>query len=216
MPGSRQYKIVISTIATYTTAYNHLRHTLTKAGIDDNNVITVYANEAHNDVSNNIIKLKNNLYEFTGFIGVHLMKDILPANTVFLLLHDTCSAGDNFKQRLEQMVNDFEEGIYWASRGGNCNICLYSKDAAEKAYTNLSSLLTISKLAAIAMEHNCHHLSLKQLPVKHRFHSDEPQHLGKRAVYDSEIIRDQLYYNSLDLMKYFVYIRTENDHPQRP
>lgn len=209
----KSYKLVIPTIRGYEQAYDHLRASLRAVNISDDDIVTVYGKEAENKVTGNVVTIQNNLYEYNAVLGAHLYGG--GPDTVFILLHDTCEAGPQFKDKLEKLVSSFKSGIVWACPTGQCNICLFSPEVANIAWEALSGMLTIAKMDAIKMEHNTHVLAMKRYRVPHIYLPERQQPRGSRIVY-SNVTREVLYFPALDLTKFFVMIRQDSDHPQKP
>lgn len=213
--------IVISTLKSYEEPYNKLRETLKNANIDDSVIITVFANEPENKVEGNIIRMRNNLYEYTAFLGIHLAN--FPQNSSFLLLHDTSLVGPNFKNRWENLCKEHTGDIVWADTRGVCNICIFNTTFAEAVYNQFIHKLTIEKTVGIKIELNKHPESLKRIKLVQKYSKKISNILGEEIVYSNGIQRLIRYYPSLDLYKNFVrpWIKKGNKkihliHPEKP
>jgi hypothetical protein len=172
--------IVIATLRTYEEPYNKLRESLKNANIDDSVIITVYANEPENKVEGNVIRMRNNLYEYTAFLGIHLAN--FPQNSSFLLLHDTSTVGPKFKQCWGNFCREHTGDILWAEPKGLCNICIFNKKFAEAVYNKFIHNLTIEKRIGIEIEMNRHPDSLKRIPLFQKFFKKKSIIKGKKVL----------------------------------
>jgi len=194
--------IVIATLQTYEEPYNKLRESLKNANIDDSVIITVYANEPENKVEGNVIRMRNNLYEYTAFLGIHLGN--FPQNSSFLLLHDTSTVGPKFKQCWGNFCREHTGDILWAEPKGLCNICIFNKKFAEAVYNKFIDKLTIEKTVGIEIEINKHPDSLKRIKLAQNFSKKKSKIIGEEVVYSNNVKRLIRYYSSLDLYKNLV------------
>jgi len=194
--------IVISTLKSYEEPYNKLRESLRAANVDDSLIITVYANEQENRVEGNIIKMRNNLFEYTAFLGIHLAN--FPQNSSFLLLHDTSMVGKNFKQKWEKFCKQHVGDVLWAEPKGLCNICMFNKRFAEEVHKKFYNTFIMDKRIGIDIELNRHPESLKKIRLVQKYHKEKSVVKGRKIVYSNNVMRVIRYYSSLDLYKNYV------------
>jgi hypothetical protein len=219
-----QVQLVIATVkGKYEEAYARLREGLVAAGVPDEAIITVYGNEAVASVETKTVRLRHNLYEYNAFVGTHVWCQQHPAvaarTRAFLLLHDTCDVGGAFVPKLRRMLSAFlasNTDVWWASRGGLCNICLFSRVAAQAFFRRFQHRLSIDKMHAIDMEHKATNSdsvkSFKEL--RQQFDGGPATHTGVAVMYSNGQPRQKLHFSSLDVTKYYVFV--QRDGPQHP
>lgn len=203
------FYIVIPTIRNkYQIALNTLLQS-----IPDNfkNYIIIYQDEESVEINtfqdgHIELSIPNNIFEYGSWVatGILLEKNILPTDTWFLFIHDTCRMTDNTLKRTQSIIDnhtDNELNIIWLANGF-FNICLIRKNGITTGYDLYKNHLNMDKGVAISAEHNKHHLSPKRLPVSQYFIDFNPNIGSTVDVYQTGVQRWVQYLNSIELYKY--------------
>lgn len=189
--------------------------------------IVVYQNEPHESIrefedGHFEVSIRQNMFEYGTWIGVQLLidKGYLIKDTWFLFIHDTCKfCSSRQVQPIARLIQYYEEtnvDIIWMCNTGQCNFCLIRRIGIRYGSFLYSKFQTIPKHDAIDWEHSHNNVySPKSFPVHQVFTNMANQTMPKRQIY-SNVIRDVLYYPSLDLEKYYVRVNHEEVHPSIP
>ncbi len=168
------------------------------------------------------VKLRQNLSDYGNWVGIHilLINKIVPQNSWFLFIHDTCKFINNSAPLTRSIIDKYnktDKDVIWLCNNGQCNICLIRKNAIKMGYLAYNSIQSMTKMQTIEYEwrHN-NPLSPKSFKVNHEFIDTPTVHLGKRFVYNNQNNRDVLLYTSINMEKYFYYTVVESDHPKMP
>ena len=194
-----------------------------------NKYILVYQDENENtfkffDDGHIEVYITNNLSDYGNFVGINMLLEanIIPQNSWFLFIHDTCKfLGDtcvDLTYNLIKQYNDSDIDIVWLSNTGQCNICLIRKCAIQFGNNLYKDIKFMTKMETIAYEWNYYKslLSPKSFNVKQIFIQIPTQHLGKKYVYNDINKRDILLYKSINMEKYYFHTKQESDHPFSP
>ena len=163
------------------------------------------------------VSTQKNLYEYTAFFVPEIIR--ASKSDAFMLLHDTSEAGHEFLQKTRNQFSEFRKhrcNILWLSSSGQCNVCIYDASAVAEAKRVFKDVLTIDKMLAIHMEHNGTENSPKRWNLVQRFHSEATKHIGTCKPYSSGVLRNVLYFPSINLKKYYVHVSKTEEHPQVP
>jgi hypothetical protein len=106
--------------------------------------------------------------------------------------------------------------ILWLSKHGTCNICIFNATAAATGAAALQDCTTLDKLLAISMEHNTCEQSFKRLPINQIAFPLHYRLLGVKPKYSSGVLRHHIYFDSIDVHKYYIQIKTDQVHAQKP
>jgi hypothetical protein len=226
-PFPLQLRLVVCTMRTkYDEAYRKLMESMANVGVPANSIITVYGGEPHESVMHNAVNLRHNLYEYNAFVGASVWCKQRPAaaaqTRAFLLMHDTCDIGGAFVAKVAQFFKSHARAgsdVSWACTTGQCNICLFSRRAAQAFHQRFHDRLGMDKHYAIDMEWNADNGdSVKSFRhLKQVFDSQPALHAGQEAVYSSRQPRQVLYFPLLDLTKYYVALLDGGPaHPNAP
>jgi len=218
------FYISITTIKKYKCALDVLLNSLPNEW--KNKYIIVYQDENENNFKicedgHIEVYIQNNIYEYGNYVGINMLleSNIIPQDSWFLFIHDTCKfLGDNCVLLTYKLIENYKNNdIIWLSNTGQCNICLIRKNAIQAGNKLYKDIKSIPKMDAIGYEWNHKHvLSPKSFNVKQHFINNPTKYLGKRYVYNNTNERDCLLYESINIEKYYVHIRVESDHPVLP
>lgn len=194
-----------------------------------NKYILVFQNENENSFKvfedgHIEVYIKNNIYEYGNYVGVNLLlkENVIPHNSWFLFIHDTCKFIENNSYELTYKLIEEHDNtdidILWLCKNGQCNICLIRKKAIEIGDSVYKDILVMDKMDAISYEWNDtdSHLSPKKFNVVQKFLSIYPEHMGKKCIYNNEIIRYVVLFKSINMEKYYVLVSNSLEHPYRP
>jgi hypothetical protein len=219
------FYISITTIKKYKSALDVLIDSLPNEW--KNKYILVYQNEDENNFKicedgHIEVYISNNLSDYGNFVGVNMLfeSNIIPQNSWILFVHDTCKFLDNCVDLTYTLIKDYNDSnidILWLCDTGQCNICLIRKNAILFGNNLYKDIKFMNKMETIGYEwnHN-HHLSPKSFNVKQFFVNIPTKHLGERYVYNNINKRNCLLYESINMEKYYFYIKTESEHPFSP
>lgn len=191
-----------------------------------NKYILIYQDEEHEDYTvfddgHIEVYIKNNLSDYGNWVGVHrlLEKQVIPSDSWFLFVHDTCKFLDNTYRLTNEILDKYKEtdvDILWLCNNGQCNICLIRKKAIDYGNTLYRDIPYMNKTETIHYEWN-HQLVLspKSFKVKQQFLENPTHELGKRYVYNQQNNRNVLMYPSIDMEKYYFH-PSGIEHPMMP
>lgn len=220
------FYLAISTIKKYKVALDMLLESLPNEW--KNKYILVYQDENENDhkvfEDGHIeVYIKNNLSDYGNWVGVNMLleKQIVPQDSWFLFIHDTCKfMNDNSAELTYKIIeehNDSNIDILWLSNTGQCNICLIRKNGIIYGNNLYKDINYMTKMETITYEWNHNHnLSPKSFCVTQKFLDIPTKHWGQRFVYNNVNNRDVLYYESINMEKYYYFTLKESDHPFSP
>lgn len=196
-----------------------------------NKYILIYENEEkeghfiHED-GHIEVSIKNNIYDYGNWVGIGRLieKEVIPKDSWFLFIHDTCQfLGEKCVKKTFDILDKLENtdiDLLWLGNYGQCNICFIREPAIKYGYEIYKDIMNMTKEEAIEYEWNdSHPLSPKNFKINHKCIDIPSLHLGKRRVY-SDIKRDVLLYQSIQMEKYYVNISKNTDereqHPCMP
>lgn len=219
------FYVSITTIKKYKVALDVLVNSLPFEW--KNKYIVVYQNEPENgfkifDDGHIEVYIKNNLSDYGNWVGVNLLleKNVIPEDSWFLFVHDTCKFLNNTAELTNKIIRNNIGGnteILWLSKYGQCNICLIRKNAIKYGSALYKNINYMTKMETIKYEWDYkNRLSPKSFDVAQKFINIPPKHLGKRYVYNNTNNRDVLLYESINMEKYYYHTEKESDHPFAP
>ncbi len=219
------FYVCITTIKKYESALKMVLESLPNEW--RNKYILVFQKEANEeykvfDDGHIEVKLKQNLHDYGNWVGIRLLikNKIVPRNSWFLFVHDTCKFGLNTYECTEKIIKEYDEkkpDVIWLCNTGQCNICLIRAKAIKIGSHLYKPIKEMTKMDTIKYEWNHKHkLSPKSFKVDHVYYNMLAKHMGKRFVYNDANERDVLYYESIDMEKYYYYTQKETDHPKAP
>ena len=220
------FYLSITTIKKYKVALDMLISSLPNEW--KNKYILIYQNENENtykifEDGHIEVYITNNLSDYGSFVGLHMLLEanIVPPDSWFLCIHDTCKfLGNNCVTLTDNLINKYNNtniDILWLSKNGQCNICLLRKNALIYGNDRYKNISFMTKMETIKYEwQHRHFLSPKSFPVKQYFINIPTKHLGKRYVYNNINNRDCLLYESINMEKYYFNTAVESDHPFAP
>jgi len=206
-PEIKQFYVVIPTIRKY---YKALRILLNSLPIEWKYIL-VYQDE-EDDIykirsdKNYEVSIKQNLYEYGSFIGVNMLlqDNLLPRDTWFLFLHDTCKTGPRIKDAIEDILLNAsdDEDIIWLCNTGKCNLCLL-RNVVPHGYSVYNNM-QMTKQYAIEIEYMGKD-SVKAFPCKQRFLDYQCLFDGPSDVYNDELYKKRVTtkFQNIDLEKYY-------------
>jgi hypothetical protein len=219
------FYVCIPTIKGYETALNVLLESLPVEW--NNKYILVYQKEEVDMITmfsdgHIEVKIKQNLHDYGNWIGIYrlLEKNLIPKDSCFLFIHDTCKFGNDSYRLTNHIANVFmnesDYQIMWLSYLGQCNICLIKEQGILYGYNIYKDINEVSKIEGVKWEWDPYHeFSPKAFELKQFFIPIKTENCGKIKIY-SDNERNILKYPSIDLEKYFVDIVADNDHPYSP
>ena len=224
------FYVSITTLKKYKPALDMLINSLPTEW--KNKYILVYQNENENENENTFkifedghieVYLTNNISDYGNFVGVNILleSNIVPQNSWFLFIHDTCKfLGSNCGELTYKLIEDYNDrdvDILWLCNTGQCNICLIRKNAIKIGSDRYKDIKFMTKMETIKYEweHN-NFLSPKAFNVNHFFCKNPAKHLGRRYVYNNINNRDVLLYETINMEKYYFHVNVESDHPFSP
>jgi hypothetical protein len=189
--------------------------------------ILVYQNENENSFKifedgHIEVYITNNLSDYGNYVGINMLLEnkIVPDNSWFLFIHDTCKFNVNSAELTYKIIeehNNSDIDILWLCDNGQCNICLIRKNAiiyGNKIYKDINYM---SKMDTVACEwRHDNKYSPKSFCVVQKFLNVHTTYFGKRYVYNNNIKRDVLLYETINMEKYFYHIDSELEHPLSP
>jgi hypothetical protein len=219
------FYVSITTIRKYKSALEILLGSLPKEW--KNKYILIYENEENNDYKifedgHIEVTIQNNIFDYGNWVGIGFLLElgVLPYDSWFLFIHDTCRfIGDKSYSKTMNILEKLHEtdiDLLWLGIYGQCNICLIREPAITYGYNIYKNIHTMTKKEAIKYEWNdSHPLSPKNFKINHQCIDIPSLHLGKRAVY-SEVQRDVLLYQSIQMEKYYVNLHQIGDKREHP
>lgn len=220
------FYVSITTIRKYKVALDMLLKSLPDEW--KNKYILVYQDEEENgykifDDGHIEVYMLNNLSDYGNWVGVNLLleKNVVPQDTWFLFIHDTCKFVNNNNVDLTYEIinshNNSEIDILWLCDNGRCNICLIRKNGILYGNNLYKNTVYMTKMETIKYEwDHKNKFSPKSFCVSQKFLNIPAKQLGKRFVYNNKKKRDVLLYESISLEKYFYQTEKESDHPFSP
>ena len=216
--------IVIPTIKSYKVALDLLLLSLPEQW--KTKVIIVYQKEKEESFtvfSDNHIEvyLDRNIYEYGSWIGVNLLLEnkIIPDDSWFLFLHDTCKCGPKTYEKCQDLLDSFTDSefdIIWLTLKGESNIGLFRRGAITEGAKIYANEYTMTKMDAIDYEQrHFSKLSPKKINVPQLFLDTDKILTGIKPIYGVHK-RTVFYIETIDLEKYYVMIYSEEQHPQAP
>lgn len=192
-----------------------------------NKYILIYQDEPENkytvfDDGHIEVTIKNNLSDYGNWVGLNMLLEegILPHNSWFLIIHDTCKFLENSAELTYKILAQYDHtniDIIWLCFNGQCNLCIMRERAIHYGNNLYKDIQYMSKMQTIEYEWNHRHpLSPKSHPLNHKFLDNLAPHQGKRFVYNNINQRDVLLYTSINMEKYFYFTLKESDHPFSP
>jgi len=220
------FYISITTIKKYKPALDILLNSLPKEW--KNKYILIYENEENMDYfihpdGHIEVTIPNNIFDYGNWVGIGFLLEsgIIPHDSWFLFIHDTCRfiGNKSYKktQDILEKLNETDIELLWLGNYGQCNICLIREPAIIYGYQIYKNILSMTKQEAIEYEWNdSHPLSPKNFKINHKSIDIPSLHLGKRPVY-SDVERDVLLYQSIQMEKYYVNLYKKiGEHPCIP
>lgn len=221
-------KIIIPTIESYNVPRERLYSSFNNL-IDDESLVYVYSKHNTSGISINpkqSIKVytTKNLYEYFGFFIPMILSqlDSKYSNYLYLLIHDTCEFGNQSVEKIIDICSDFEKeklDLLWLSPNGQSNFCIFNNTSSIKVYKKLSHFGELEKIIGVRMENETDHpYSIKSIQdLNMGYINIQQQHLGISYPYSTQK-RNVVYYPSIDIKKYFVYVEFHNNqvHPEVP
>ena len=224
-PIDINFYVSITTIKKYKVALDMLINSLPDEW--KNKYIIVYQDEHMN--SYNVFEdghievyITNNLSDYGNWVGINILleNNIIPQDSWFLLVHDTCKFLDNSANLTNEIVrryNDTNLDIIWLSNTGQCNICLIRKNGIQYGNNLYKDIKYMTKMETITYEWYCNNeLSPKSFKINQEYINISTVDLGKRYVYNTINNRNVLLYTAIDMEKYYFHTLKESDHPFSP
>jgi hypothetical protein len=166
------------------------------------------------------IHIKNNLQDYGNWIGIYklLEQELIPKDSCFLFIHDTCKFGEQSYRLTSHVANVFMNesnyDIMWLSKLGQCNICLIKESGVRYGYNIYKDINEISKPESVTWEWDPYHPnSPKSFELKHYFIQVDTEKLGTKKIYSNND-RHILKYTVIDMEKY--YAGDGVNHPMSP
>jgi hypothetical protein len=197
-----------------------------------NKYILIYQNEKREDHEDNYhvfedghieVYIRNNLSDYGHWVGINILleKNIIPKDTWFLFIHDTCKfLNDNSSVLTYEIIKNHHEtdiDILWLCSTGLCNICLIRRKGVTYGYDLYKDMEYMSKMDTIKYEWNHNEkLSPKSWNVIQKYIDIPGKYLELRYVYNNINHRNVLLYESINMEKYFFFTLKESDHPLCP
>jgi hypothetical protein len=165
------------------------------------------------------IYCKRNIFEYGAWPALNMLKNdgILKDDDKILMIHDTCKLGEKTLENIRQLdFNNYD--IFWASDVGQCNLCVVKGKVIEEGSKLFDGMNTLDRGVGISMEWNhSHEKSLKNIKMcNHKFYEKGSEFRGSKKIY-SDVERNVLYFESLDIEKYYVHVPPDGKgHPTIP
>jgi len=165
------------------------------------------------------VYLKNNISDYGNWVGVSILleNNIVPANSWFLFIHDTCKFLENSETLTYGIINEHKCDNYdviWLCDNGQCNLCIIRKNAIQYGYNVYKDVKYMTKTETIIYEwHHDNYFSAKSFDVKQFFINIPTINMGCKNVYNTAYERNVLLYNSINLEKYYYHPSIERPHP---
>ena len=203
--------VVITTIRRYHEALWKLLQTVPREW----KYILVYQDEPDGNNDRYIIRgdgnievyISQNLYDYGSFVGVNMLLNdkIVPDDSWFLFLHDTCKLGPRSKQTIEDLIESaFDYDLIWLCCSGQCNICIIRNmiPHGNSVYNGMK----MSKQYAIEIEHVEGKDSIKSFPCRQIFLNHQNTFVHPTFPYDDVELygqRTTVKFDTFDLEKYY-------------
>jgi len=220
------YFICITTIQKYKVALDMLIESLPIEW--KTNYILVYQDEEENNYKifedgHIEVYITNNLSDYGSFVGINMLLEanVVPQDSWFLLIHDTCKfLGDSCVSKIYNLIEQYNNSdidILWLSKNGQCNICLIRKKAIQVGNECYKNIKYMTKMETICYEWTfTNPLSPKSFDVKQHFINGGVKDLGKRYMYNNKNGRICLLFQAINMEKYYFFTSRESDHPFSP
>ena len=200
--------LVITTIRRYHEALWKLLQTVPREW----KYILVYQDEPSNRYiirgdGNIEVYISQNLYDYGSFVGVNmLMNDkVIPDDSWFLFIHDTCKFGPRSKETIENLIEHaFLQDIIWLCCSGQGNICIIRNmiPHGNSVYNGMK----MSKQYAIEIEYGEGKDSIKSFPCRQIFLNHQNTFVHPTFPYDDLELygqRTTVKFDTFDLEKYY-------------
>lgn len=215
--------IVITSLKGYEVARNVLLQSLPPGW--EKRYILVYQKEAEDNCKvcedgHIEVMLQRNIYEYGAWIGVKLLLDnnIIPQDSWFLFIHDTCKFSPNSKLLTDRIVKQYDRtniDCIWLCLGGFNNICLIRRSAIYEGFKLYEHVHSMTKTDAIEAELNhTFYLSPKRIHTRQLFLKFKNRIIGRTKVYGTHL-RDISHFASINLEKY-IFNSVNAIHPHNP
>ena len=169
------------------------------------------------------VYIKNNLSDYGNWVGVNILleKKVIPEDSWFLFIHDTCKfLGENSANLTYKIIQEHEDtniDILWLCRNGQCNICLIRKNAIVYGNNLYKDIKYMTKMDTIKYEwEHKDILSPKSFQVNQKYINISTRYSGKKYVYNYTNHRSVLLYTTINMEKYYFHTDKESDHPFSP
>ena len=161
------------------------------------------------------VTIRNNIYEYGAHVGtMKAVRDgLVPRTNDFVMLHDTCLAGKNFKAKCLELQESSDAQIIWATDKGNFNLGIYRYEAVEYFDNLLKGETSMEKHFAIEMEHNLNYMSPKRMRVGQTFSNLHGNLVGKFNFFGTTSKRDVAHIEKMDIYKLFIWVPHGSEHP---
>mgnify|MGYP006274625125 CR=1 FL=1 len=195
--------IVIPTCKAYSEMYECLMRTITKK----DKIITVMQLEDEESIERTnqgyTIKLKRNLYEYAGWVGVQMLADAgeVSLEDFFLMIHDTCMFGNQTFDAMDHLENLFTTepaDLLFLLKGRFHNICLARRNGITEVASAFSKYTYMTKEEALS-----HESRLLPPSVCTVENEKPPLHVTKTVPYSDGKERTMVYIGVLDMIKFF-------------
>lgn len=221
------YYLVIPTLKGYEPALSLLKSSLPEEW--KSRCIYVYQKEEVDSITQQIdgsirITLQRNIYEYANWVGAQMAldADLVPKDTWFLFLHDTCKFRNGSKELLEAILDSYTSGpmdLVWLSLNGQGNICIIRRKGITHGSALYKDVVTMTKEDAIICEWKWltqpHPLCPKLFPVQQCALEQPCELLGNKQIY-SHHWRVVALLPSIQLEKYYYEIKKDESHIECP
>jgi hypothetical protein len=108
-------------------------------------IITVSQKEDEDSIIGHTVKLKRNIYEYGGFVGVNMLVECgtVSRDDWFFMIHDTCEFTPSTLTNLEfiyKTIHNTNINLYYLLNGRFHNLCLCRRDGIVKKFQNVTSM----------------------------------------------------------------------------
>lgn len=213
--------IIIQSCIGYEKSLNNILPQLSNLQQEDIIVVLNKSQENNIYTKNNIfIETKNNNFELTSFAEIYKNINIFDKYDKFLFLHDTIDLGPSFLEKLSYVKNNLNYYNFdWAPLSANFQSMfgIATKNFIIEKFKVFDLLSPISKQDAIDMEWGTGRFGVYSI----RNICKKPLILGPKPVTVSEDVsflnsdkkRVKIYFESLDIYKYYFVHSNNTPHP---